>query len=71
MSGIQSHGEIGPAAFFVSGVDDGVKPLFEVRADRRHEMPARREAQHADLLRINMPFGSVKADQSDRSLSIV
>jgi hypothetical protein len=68
---IKSHGEIGPAAFFVSSIDGYVQVPAKVRADRRHQMPACRKTQHSDFLRIDMPFGSVKPDESDRPLSII
>src|SRR5271166_5741175 len=62
---IQSHGEVRTAALIISSIDGLVQTPVEMDAHRRDEVPARRETEHANLVRVDMPLGRMKAYQSD------
>src|ERR1041384_194150 len=71
MPWIEDDREIGAAALLVGGIDGWVQALVEVGADRRGEMAAGGEAEHADLVRIDVPFGGMEANQAQRSLRVL
>ena len=70
MAGIDGDGEVGAAALAVGGIDGGVEAMVEVIADRGGEMAAGGEAEHADLVRIDVPLGGVKAYQTEGALRV-
>src|SRR5439155_14574165 len=67
---IAQDGEIGPAAYFVDGVDRFICPLLESGGRRQREMAARREADHPDPLRVDSPFRGAAADEADGPLGV-
>ena len=42
----------------------------EMRAERAGQVAARRETDHADLVRIDAPLGRPRTDRADRPLPV-
>lgn len=70
MSRIQSDREIRARALLVSLVRTRIQTLLEVRAYRGDHMPARRHAEDADLVRIDMPLRGMEAHKIHCPLGI-
>ena len=74
MAGIDGDGEVGAAGDFVGGVyrrvDAGGGDAVRVDAGGSDEMAAGREAEDADLVRVDVPLGGVEADQAEGALRV-
>jgi hypothetical protein len=68
---VERYRKIRAATFFVSGVHGWIETPFKLSAHRGDHVTACREAEYADLVRIDMPVGCVEAQQSHRSLGIL
>ena len=68
---IGRDGEVRPAADLVDVVDRLVGSLLEARRRGDGQMAARREADHADALRIDAPLLGLAAHQADGPLGIL
>jgi len=68
---IDDHGEVGTATEIVRSINRGVEPLVKVIAERRGKMSSGGEAEHPDAVRVNMPFGGVRADDSHGALGVL
>jgi len=71
VAGINDDGEVRAATQLVSGINGIVKTLIEVGAERSGKMAAGGEAENADALRVNVPIGSMGADNSESPLGIL
>ncbi len=71
MSRIKSDRKIRAAAFFVGGITRRVQTMGKMRAYRGDQMAASRKAKHSDLVRIDVPFGGVKADKANGPLGVL
>ena len=67
---IKGHGKVRTTAFFVGCIENGIQALLEIRADRRHEVPACGKAEHSDFVRIDVPLRGVEPHQPHGSLRI-
>src|SRR5262249_41905035 len=68
---VEHDAEIGPATDLVDVIDRLVGSLFKVGGGRADEVAARREAHHADLLRIDAPVPGLAAHQADGALRVL
>ena len=71
VAGIGQDREVRPAACLIDGVERRVGALFEVGGGRPAQMGARREADHADPLRIDAPLCRLAAHQADCPLGVL
>ena len=71
MPRIDRHREVRAAAFGVGSIHGWIPAALGIRADFRHQVSARREPQHANLVRIDVPLHCMKANQSHRSLHVL
>lgn len=70
VAGIQRDGEIRAAAFAIGGIDGRVGAMIGMGADVGDEVAAGGKAEHADFVRINMPFGGVVPNEAEGALRI-
>jgi hypothetical protein len=70
MSGINRYCKVWAAAFFVGGINGGVETLLKMDAHRCDQVSACGKPKDANLMRIDVPLRSVKANQTKRSLRI-
>lgn len=68
---IDGQGKIGTVTVLVGRIDRCIPTAFEIRAGLGCEIAAGGESEHADLVRVNMPFRRIEADQSDRALRVL
>src|ERR1043165_8544818 len=71
MSGIEQDREVGTATLGVRAIDGAVQARLKMRADRRDEMAAGGEPDHADLVRVDVPFRGARPDQAERALGVL
>ena len=71
IAGIDDEREVGTAAELVGGVDRVVQALVVVSADGCGKMGAGGEAEDADSLGIDVPFGGVLADDAHGALGVL
>src|SRR5690606_28146597 len=69
--GIAQDREIRSRADALDGIRRALSALLELRRGRRGEVAARREAENADPLRIDLPFVRARPNEPDRSTSIL
>ncbi len=71
MPRINGHCKIRTAADGVGSIGSGIEALVVVHAHGCDEVPARGEAKHADLARIDVPLGGTGSHESHRPLRIL
>ena len=71
VAGIDDRGEVGPATELVSSINGVVETLIEVGAERSREVGSGGETEHPDAMRINVPVGGMRADDSESALGVL
>src|SRR5213079_1831941 len=70
MPGIDSDGKIRTTALFIRLIYGSIQTRRKMRADRRHQMSARRKSEDSNLARVDMPLRGVRAHKPHRALRI-
>ena len=70
MAGVDGDGEVGAAALFVGGVDGRVDAVVVMVTDGGDEMPAGGEAEHANLVWIDVVLGGMQTQEAEGALCI-
>ena len=62
---------MGAATYWIGGIDQLVRALVVIGAERGGKMAARRESKNADFLRIDIPLQRVLPDVTHRALRVL